>query len=192
MEKQSRNVVEALIDAIKQDYDNLPDFLDSPSKIMDHCRFFFEGRIFVSHTAADSDWCRANVVSVVEQRFGPFSYFFLSLATGDPRIVNAYRFMVEYSMNYAKTVIIALSERSVVSAWATLEAQWAVRQGHPLIVCRMDDTRPSRLSAAFSPYRLFLSRKTPRKVIDFRSTGPARDQLNESLAEPPFKVDRAI
>jgi len=167
----------SLLQAIKRDYESVPEHMRSAENIREHCRAFFEGKIFVSHTAADTEFCKRNIIPLLEP-FGVFGHFFLSMATGDPRIVRSYRFMVEYSLFYCKTVLIILSNKSVGSEWCQLEAKWAVEQKHPIIICRVDSSKASVLDARLR--RAAIAPNVPQLDF-FRDEAKSRNRLHKLL-----------
>jgi hypothetical protein len=161
--------------------------LETEQQVKEHCRFFFQGQVFVSHTAVDSDWCQKHIIAALNKR--RHGVFFVSLAQ-DPVFANAYRFMVEYSMYYCKTVIIALSQRSLLSTWTSLEAQWAVSQRHPIIVCRIDDSDPRQLHPALGT-RWFSLLRSPLEIISFEQDPiAAGETLRTLMRQREFAPER--
>jgi hypothetical protein len=140
---------------------------DDPETIADElCRRLFDSKLFVSHTGDDARWCLDTVTPVIEKRYGSHSYFFMSLKI-DGSSANVYRVLVEYSLFWAKTIVIALSKHSLDSDWVRLEARWAVDQYHPILVCLMDDTSPAQLHAKLADDWRLDGRPSVR-FIDFR------------------------
>src|ERR1051325_6378782 len=104
----------------------------------------YRGTFFVSHTAADSAWCKHHIVTPIAYKYGHHSYFFLSSAQ-DAFTVKWHRIAVQSAFVAAKTIVCAVSQRSLLSDWTKLEALWAVEQRHPVIACLIDDADPSFL-----------------------------------------------
>jgi hypothetical protein len=145
------------------------------------------GNLFLSHTSADADWCRGVLLPVIRRTC--FNCFFLSLGAlpNNPRIVDAFRVVVEYAFRYSKTVVIALSENSVQSSWARLEADWAIRQRHPIVICRIDDASPARLNSGLVPRKWLSLLYPPLVIVDFsRDEAMAQRQLDEVLQREQF------
>jgi len=179
--------IQDLIKSIKREY--LRDRgknLATERQIREHCRSFFEGQIFLSHTSKDHDFCKECIVPVLAQ-FGLWSYFFMGIGGADALIVNAYRFMVEYSLFYCKTIIFAISEASVRSDWVRLEARWAIEQRHPRIICLLDGTPPGELHTALEPSAEEPSLQPPQRVIHFyEDIAKAQSTLDGLLHSPAF------
>jgi TIR domain len=156
----------------------------SRPEIKERCRHFFTGKAFVSHTAADSEWCRRHIVSKIRAEYGYDGCFFLSMAQGS--IAEFYRVVVEYSFYFSKTIIFAISERSAQSNWARLEAQWAVEQRHPSILCLVDGTPPARLNPDLEK----LSRFSPSVTVDFSQDESAAEHvLWSTLSREEFAIE---
>lgn len=175
----------SLLDLIRADYVRAErdPAISTEEKISERCRFFFEGRIFISHTAGDRAWCVENIVPIVEEISGPRNYFFLDVGAALPEVANAYRFMVQYGLYWAKTVVIVVSRQAAVSPWVALETQWALEQRHPIIVCRVDDTEPAVLDG-----RLAYGHGDGAWgcVVDLGDSAPARMRLRSLLSEARF------
>jgi hypothetical protein len=174
---------QALLDEIKAEY-SLRDFSEQEAK--EQFRKL-PGNLFLSHTSADAEWCRRVVLPVIRRTY--WSCFFLSLGAFpyNPRLVNAYRVVVEYAFLYSKTVVIAVSEASLRSTWARLEAHWAVDQHHPIIVCMIDDVNVVRLNRGLALRRWLPIFYPPFVTIDFfRDEATAQRQLGEVLQRKPF------
>jgi hypothetical protein len=188
-DSQSKSL-ENLLESIKQEYrKDRGASLRTEQDIKEHCRFFFEGQLFLSHTAADHEFCKKHIVPVLNA-FGPRSYFFMSIASTTPAIVNAYRFMVQYSLFYCKTVIFALSHASVQSEWVRLEATWTVEQRHPRILCLLDETKPEELHLEFG-HHCHRVVEVPQRFIRFYEDIPAAQvKLGQILHLPEFAIDK--
>jgi hypothetical protein len=160
---------------------------DDPREIAKElCRNVFGNKLFVSHTGDDANWCIDTILPVIEKRFGKHSYFFMSLAT-DAQEANIYRVLVEYSFYWAKTIIIALSAKSLTSHWVKLEAKWAVEQRHPIIICFMDESRPAQLHPGFSEEGQSSQGMRALRFIDFRlDLTDAQKLLDELLQAEEF------
>jgi hypothetical protein len=152
-------------------------------------RLLFSGRIFVSHTAADSNWCKDHIIRHVTAAFGYDSYFFLSSADSRYK-VETHRVAVTFAFKYSKTIVIALSQRSIRSNWARLEATWAVEQMHPIIICSIDDTTADLLHPDLGKRRRFTLRARPaRASIDFsRDISAGEDRLASLLQKSDFRA----
>jgi hypothetical protein len=176
----------SLLDLIRADYERVEAdaTLSTEEKISERCRFFFEGRIFISHSAGDRAWCAENIVPIVDEISGPRNYFFMDIGAALPEIANAYRFMVQYGLYWAKTIIIVVSRKAVLSPWVALELRWALEQRHPIIACRVDDTEPAALDErlAFAGH----SGDVPGCVVDFGDAAPAQVRLRSLLSEERF------
>jgi len=161
------DTIEKLLESIKQEYSKgRGTGLATEQDIKEHCRSFFEGQVFLSHTSKDHEFCKKYIVPVLEP-FGLWSYFFMSVGGGNPAIATAYRFMVEYSLFYCKTIIIAVSAASVRSDWVRLEARWAVEQRHPRIICLLDQTAAVNLHIELGQNRRWSLWKPPQRIIPF-------------------------
>jgi hypothetical protein len=104
----------------------------------------------------------------------------MSLAI-DAQSAKVYRHLVEYGFYWAKTIVLALSENSLVSHWVKLEAIWAVEQAHPVLVCLMDNTLPSQLHPGLATERPKSSGYPPIRFIDFREDGPDAQRILDEL-----------
>jgi hypothetical protein len=178
--------IDQLLDSIKQEYTNRGGSLGTEQNIKEHCRSFFEGQVFLSHTSKDHGFCRKYIVPILD-RFGLWSYFFMSVGIANPAIATAYRFMVEYGLYYCKTIIFAVSEASVRSDWVRLEARWAVEQRHPRIVCLVDQTAPEDLHIELGQNCRGSLMKPPQRIIPFdKDVSTAQSVLNRLLHSPAF------
>ena len=159
----------------------------SPQAVERFCEFFYKGKIFVSHTSADSNWCSTHIIP----HLGRFDdYFFLSRVSGDGQLNEHYALIVS-AFRFVKTVIVVVSTASIVSEWVSLEMKWSVEQKHPMIVCLKDQSDPSELhSELAAPETWSLSANPPRRVIDFRhDTGVAEQELCRLLKTVEFKSE---
>jgi hypothetical protein len=151
-------------------------------EVREVCELFYRGTIFVSHTSADREWIRENIVSLLIEKYGYLGFFFLSQASPG-NIAEAERVLVEYAFQNAKTVLIVLSGDSVISEWVRLEAQWAIDQSHPIILCRRHGVDAARLAN-------FPWGAAPVVEIDFSRDVPSgQRQLMELLHRPEFAPD---
>jgi hypothetical protein len=176
----------SLLELIRADYKRVEGdpTLATEEKVSERCRFFFEGRIFISHTASDRAWCLTNIVPIVEAVSGPRNYFFLDVGIANPAIANAYRVLVQYGLYWSKTVAIVVSRESTLSPWVALETRWALEQRHPIIVCQVDHTDPAALDERLAV--AVISEAPASCVIDFRDAAPAQARLRSLLTESRF------
>lgn len=183
--------IEQLLASIKQEYgEERGASLRTEQDIKEHCRSFFEGQVFLSHTSKDHEFCNKYIVPVLDQ-FGLWSYFFMSIGGASPVIATAYRFMVEYSLFYCKTIIFGVSEASVRSDWVRLEARWAVEQRHPRIICLVDRTAPKDLHIELGQNRRWSLLKPPQRIIPFyEDVTTAQSALNRLLHSPAFAHEK--
>ena len=178
----------AILETIERDW--VGQHTRSVAELDDACRLLFSGKIFISHTAADSLWCKTHVVRLVAAAFGYDSFFFLSSADTKHK-VETHRVAVTFAFKYTKTIIIALSQRSVRSNWARLEASWAVEQKHPIIICRIDDTDPAVLHPDLGKRRWFdFKARPPRTSADFsRDVAVGEKEFTSFLGKKEFRAD---
>jgi hypothetical protein len=182
--------ISALLAEIQRDYGRPRGDIDSIEKIKQHCRSFFEGKVFVSHTAADATFCEANILPPLEE-FGLWSHFYMNRTLPD-FIIYGYRFMVEYSLYYAKTVVLVVSKHSLESAWVQLEIRWAIERPHALIVCLVDGTPPARLYPKLARERRIGLFGPPLRMIDFHADpAGARALFNALIRTPRFAPEMA-
>jgi hypothetical protein len=191
---------------IKQGYKDHGDF-GSQDKIDAWCEFGFLGKVFISHTAPDAEWCEKHIVSMMRREFTrPFneqSYFFLSKASPEwqskasetslPEWQRKLHFaFVESSFKYAKTVIIVVSENSRQSDWMSAESRWAIKQKHPIIICLRDRIDPTFLRKelrAFPPDYVYAG-NVPVRVVDFSGDPDEAGQaLLTLLRMPEFRPE---
>ena len=182
--------IEQLLASIKQEYGlERGATLSTEQDIKEHCRSFFEGQVFLSHTSKDYEFCRKHIVPVLAQ-FGLWSYFFMSIGNAHPQLAMAYRFMVEYSLFYCKTIIFAVSEASARSDWVRLEASWAIEQRHPRIICLLDHTAPEDLHAELAQDHPTKD-EPPQQIIPFyQDIKAAQATLNGLLYLPAFAPEK--
>lgn len=183
--------IEQLLESIKQEYGKARGAsLATEQGIKEHCRSFFEGQVFLSHTSKDHEFCKKYIVPVLDP-FGLWSYFFMSVSGASPAIATAYRFMVEYSLFYCKTIIFAVSEASVRSDWVRLEARWAIEQRHPRIICLLDRTAPEDLHIELGHNRRSSLLKPPQRIIRFyEDITRAQSALNRLVHSPAFAHEK--
>jgi hypothetical protein len=183
--------IEQLLESIKKEYGKKRGAsLATEQDIKEHCRSFFEGQVFLSHTSKDHEFCKKYLVPVLDQ-FGFWSYFFVSVGVANPAIATAYRFMVEYSLFYCKTIIFAVSEASVRSDWVRLEARWAIEQRHPRIICLLDRAAPEDLHIELGLNRPSSLLKPPQQIIPFyEDMTTAQSALNRLLCSPAFAHEK--
>jgi hypothetical protein len=178
----SSDSFQALLDEIKAEY-SLRNFSEKrPRRSSASCP-----ATYFSVTSADAAWCQRVLLPVIRRTCS--SCFFLSLGAfpDNPRLVNAYRVVVEHAFLYSKTVVIAISGASLKSAWARLEAHWAVDQRHPIVVCRIDNVSLARLNRGLALRQWLPVFYPPFATIDFfRDEGSAQRQLDEVLQRTPF------
>jgi hypothetical protein len=177
--------IAALVAEIQRDYARTRGDIDGIEKIKEHCRGFFEGKVFVSHTADDAAFCEPNILPPLK-KFGLWSHFYMN-RTLPAHLVSAYRFMVEYTMYYAKTVVIVVSKHSVGSAWVQLEVRWAIERPHAFIVCLVDGTSPAQLHPKLVHERRFGLFGSLVRLIDFqKDSASARARFNSLIQTPRF------
>ena len=182
--------IATLLAEVQHEYGRPRGDIDSIEKIKKHCRFFFEGKVFVSHTAADAAFCEVNILPPLEE-IGLWSHFYMNRTMPD-NIIYGYRFMVEYSLYYAKTVVLVVSKDSVESAWVQLEIRWALERPHAFIVCLVDGTPPARLHPKLARERRMGLFGPPLRMVDFRADhASARAMFNTLIHTPRFAPEMA-
>jgi hypothetical protein len=176
----SADGTQKLLEEIDELYRQNPGGVD---EIRERAKSFFTGKIFVSHTSADHEFCVKHIVPTLRQ-FGVWGHFYLNWKHGLP--AKAYRNLVEYGLAFSKTVIIVASNNYLTSDWAKLEVQWTVRQKHPIIVCLLDDIPLKRIHPKLRTSRWYDVFSLPRAVIDFRHPDVAVGELDRLLHSDAF------
>jgi hypothetical protein len=161
--------------------------LKTEERVKRFCEVFYKGKVFVSHTAADTGWCHDHIIP----HLGRFDdYFFLSWRA-PPHLLDLHQALVVFAFRSVKTVIAVISTDAIASDWVRLEVKWAIEQKHPVIVCLKDDSNPAELHAALAtPETWSISDVPPRRIIDFRQdSGAAERELRRLLQTDEFEIE---
>jgi hypothetical protein len=155
----------------------------------DAAEFTWTGKPFISHTSPDTDWCEEHIVRPIRatSHYWMESCFFLSNAS-DSKQLQYHLMAIGLSFKFTKTIIVAISNNSLNSAWMRLETRWAIEQSHPVIICLRDDTDPAMFRQEFAEHKRPSYSHLPIEVVDFRKGG-ATGQLLSLLEKAEFKPE---
>ena len=176
-----RDGTQKLLEEITELYRQNPGGAD---EIRERAKWFFTGKIFVSHTSTDHEFCVKYIVPTVSQ-FGVWGHFYLNWKHGLP--AEAYRNLVEFALAFSKTVIIVASNNYLKSAWAKLEVRWTVQQKHPIIICLLDDIPLNLIHPKLRTNRWYDICSLPRAVIDFGRPDIGIGELDRLLHSNEFR-----
>lgn len=145
----------------------------------------FAGNTFISHTVADHARVEREIVGGVSKAAGR-CFFLLSRrlleSFGMGGAEFSYCALVSGALTSCKTIVICLSSQAAQSDWVAWECSTAMAQGHPIVVCALDETRPEVLDPQLAHY---VAPGGKGAVVDMTGGG---GQLADVLARPEFAV----
>ena len=145
----------------------------------------FAGNVFISHSSADERLIERFVLPSVRKAAGR-RFFFLNQGRYAARREGDFQhaLWVRAALEVCKTVILIWSNACRHSDWIRWEGHHALNQGHPVIICRADNTEIN--------YETFEYRGAPRApivTVDLRRwRWFGRKRLFKLLQTPDFSV----
>jgi hypothetical protein len=110
--------------------------LKTEERVKRFCEVFYKGKAFVSHTAADTEWCEKHILP----HLGGFDdYFFLSWRS-PPELLNLHQALVIFAFRSIKTVVVVISVDALASKGRLLDHDVGEREQRR----RNDDANRSR------------------------------------------------
>jgi hypothetical protein len=160
--------------------------LKTEARVKRFCEIFYKGKVFISHTANDTDWCYEHIIP----HLGRFDNCFFLSWKADPHMLDLHRALVVFAFRFVKTVILVASENSRSSDWVRQEVKWAIEQDHPMIICITGAIDPAELHPELSISKIRSSTNPPRRLIDFRNrVGDAESELRNLLQTKEFRIE---
>jgi hypothetical protein len=139
--------------------------------------------VFISHAGIDRDAIEDDLSRPLYDRKGPDGFFLHSSRSGG---ADGYKHIVLIALHLCRYGIVVVSRHSCGHAWVNAEVDWLLDHRRPIVIYRLDRTKPSMIHPGLEPET---SPHCSIKAFDrseLRGMLEWIDQLDPSAAELPF------